>query len=82
MGDRVFPHVTTAYTTIVSIRLLYNPTTPSLNGTLPCVDFIDVIMGDILEDVYPSFSYKCSRLEVQSLCSVWATCDCKRQTRR
>ena len=28
-------------------RYIYNLTTVCLNGTLPCVDFMDVIMGDI-----------------------------------
>ena len=43
----VVPHVNTAYT-IFSTKLLYNLTTLCLNGTLPCVDFRDVIMGDLL----------------------------------
>ena len=32
--------------TIFSIKQLYDLTTLCLNGTLLCVDFMDVIMGD------------------------------------
>ena len=47
MGDiPLFPHGNTNYT-IFSIKLLYNLTTLCLYGTLPCVDFMDGIMGDI-----------------------------------
>ena len=47
MGDiPLFPHVNTAYT-IFTINAIYNLTTLCLNGTLPCVDFMDVTMGDI-----------------------------------
>ena len=44
----LFVHVNNPYT-ILSIKLLYihNITTLCLNGTLSCVDFMDVIMGDI-----------------------------------
>ena len=31
---------------------IYNLTTLCLNGTLPCVDFMDVIMGDIGRPTY------------------------------
>ena len=44
----VIPHINTIYTyTIFSITLLHI-TTLCLNLTLPCVDLVDVIMGDIL----------------------------------
>ena len=38
--------INTAYT-IFNNAVIYNLTTLCLNGTLPCVDFMDVIMGDI-----------------------------------
>ena len=41
----VSPHVNTTYT-VFSIKL-YNLTILCLNGTLPCVDFMEVIVGDI-----------------------------------
>ena len=53
----LFPHVDTAYT-IFSIRYYIKPNHTGiryiasfyiLNGKLPCVDFTDVIMGDIPE---------------------------------
>ena len=45
---RLLPHVNTASTRpIFSVKLLNNQTTLCLNGTLPCVDFMDVTMGDI-----------------------------------
>ena len=45
---RLVPHVNTASTRpIFSVKLLNNQTTLCLNGTLPCVDFMDVTMGDI-----------------------------------
>ena len=44
----LFPHVNTAYT-IFSIKLvLVNLSELCLNGTLSCVDLMDVIMGDSL----------------------------------
>ena len=44
----LFPHVNTAYTIYLAVAFaIYNLTTLCLNGTLPCVDFMDVIMGDI-----------------------------------
>ena len=43
----LFPHVNTAYIIFIIKLLLYNLTTLCLNGTLPCVYFIDVIIGDI-----------------------------------
>ena len=42
--DLLFSHVNTAYT-IFSISLLCNLV--CLNGTRPCLDFMDVIMGGI-----------------------------------
>ena len=45
MGDiTLFPHVNTTYT-IFSIKVLYIISPHCLNGTLPCVDFMDVTMG-------------------------------------
>ena len=41
----LFSHVNTAYT-VFSIKLIYNLNTLCLNGTLFCVDFMDVTMGD------------------------------------
>ena len=56
---KLFPHVGP---TIFSINC-YNLTTLCLNGTLPCVDFMDVIMGDIplfphVNTAYTIFSIK------------------------
>ena len=42
----IFPHVYTAYT-IFSIKVLYNLATLCLSATFSCVDFKNVIMGDI-----------------------------------
>ena len=42
----VIPHIYTAVY-IQDIADIYNVTTLCLNWTLPCVDFMDVIMGDI-----------------------------------
>ena len=55
---RLFAHANIAYTiftNLISIGCyiyccyiyMYNLTTLCLNGTLPCVDFMDVIMGDL-----------------------------------
>ena len=45
---RLSPHVNTACIIhIVQSCYIYNLITLCLNGTLPCVDFMDVIMGDI-----------------------------------
>ena len=50
---RRFPHDNSPYT-IFSIKLLYNNlTTLCLNGTLSCVDFMDVIMGDAAAASHP-----------------------------
>ena len=47
MGDiPLFPHVNSLYY-IYHKAVIYNLTTLCLNGTLPWVDFMDVIMGDI-----------------------------------
>ena len=48
LGGRLFPHVNTTYT-IFCTKLIYNLTTLCLSGTVLCVDFMDVIMGDILK---------------------------------
>ena len=47
MGDiPLFPHVNSLYY-IYHKAAIYNLTTLCLNGTLPCVDSMDVTMGDI-----------------------------------
>ena len=43
--SRLFPHVHTVHAT--DIYIVYNLTTLRLIVTLSCVDFVDVIMGDI-----------------------------------
>ena len=43
----LFPHVNTTDPIFSAKLLIYNLTTLCLNGTLPCVDFLEVIMGDI-----------------------------------
>ena len=42
----LFPHGNTAYT-IFSVKVLYIASPNCLNGRLSCVNFVDVIMGDI-----------------------------------
>ena len=52
--NMVLPHVNIAYTIFI-IKLLYNNlTTLCLDGTLSCVDFVDV-RGDV---PYPKHAYK------------------------
>ena len=44
----VIPHVNTIHLYILITKLLYNLTTLCLNGTLPCVDFMDIYNGRMI----------------------------------
>ena len=48
---RLYTHISIACT-IISIRLLYNLATVCLKWAFSCVDYIDVIMGDIPQKFY------------------------------